>query len=69
MQIAWLLDDGRMCVGVCENGGYLKMVSYLSPNAIKLSDKASAECLKTVLNNLGFEEISRRCNPVEHSWG
>ena len=68
-QIAWLLDDGTMCIGVCETSGYLKLVTYTSSNALKFADKNSAEIFLRALNTLGFTYMTRICIPIEHSWG
>jgi predicted RNA-binding protein with PUA domain len=69
METAWLLDDGRMCVGVC--GNRLKVVCYTDPSAVRFSRKQDAEMIGNVLAPiLGVTTSGNNYfQPIEHSWG
>ena len=69
METGWLLDDGRMCVGVC--GNRFTIVCYTDPSAIRFARKQDAEMTGNVLAPvLGVSLFGRNYfQAVEHSWG
>jgi hypothetical protein len=68
IETAWLLDDGRMCVGVNSRGGF-GMVPYTSVSALHFSRDVDAHSLRFALCVLGHYTMSERVKAVEHQWG
>jgi hypothetical protein len=63
----WLLDDGRLCVGVC--GRRLKMVTYTDPSAMRFAREVDAEAFRKFALVEEWPETAAVCVPREHSWG
>jgi len=66
VELGWLLDDGRLCVGASQIG--FAMVAYSDPNAIRFARWADAERTRRVLSVIGMPITAAHVKPVEHAW-
>lgn len=66
-EIAWLLDDGVMCIGVlC---GRLSFVAYTDSRALRFARRSDAEnMIQLIAGAIGLPLTAENLAPVEHSW-
>ena len=66
MEIGWLLDDGRLCVGA-GRWGFVR-VPYTHPAAIRFARREDAERMRYMLRTIGMPMTADHVKPVEHGW-
>ena len=66
METGWLLDDGRMCVGMTAFG--TAMTTYTDAAAIRFARRQDAENMRSVFIELGMRAEMENCTAVEHAW-